>query len=240
MGASIAMAGLIVDIAGLSAVKGAIKGVKIFRKALKISRKLGRVLRAAGKAAKKGFKTTLDAAGNLVLKKGDKVIARGDDAVKAFLKAFGTRIDDAVVDITKVDLPPSVANTFTDGAYRTVKTSEPVSLNRAFGGDAKLNGGFATTKVDATRSELALLDEWNNTMRFEAKIDVPSGETLNIGKVAPQTSSDGLQTLAGGGDEILMPQNWDAQNWVGEIIDKTTGNTYTYEQFINAFPNLIN
>ncbi len=191
-------------------------------------------------AIEKGFKAILNSAGDLVLKKGDEVIASGDNAVRSFFKAFGTKIDDAVVDITKVDLPPLVANTFTDGAYRTVKTIEPVSLNRAFGGDAKLNGGFATTKANATRGELALLDEWNNTMRFEAKINVPSGQTLNIGKVAPQTSSNGLQTLTGGEDQILMPQNWNVQSWVGEIIDKTTGNIYTYEQFINAFPHLIN
>ncbi|MEC3907481.1 TNT domain-containing protein [Tamlana sp. 2201CG12-4] len=95
LGASVAMAGLIVDIAGLSAVKGAIKGVKVFRKALKISRKLGRVLRAAGKAAKKGFKTTLDAAGNLVLRKGDKVIAQGDGPVKEFLEKAARWTDEA-------------------------------------------------------------------------------------------------------------------------------------------------
>ncbi|WP_346880684.1 HNH endonuclease [uncultured Algibacter sp.] len=88
VGASIAMAGLIVDVAGLSAIKGAVKGVKIFRKALIISRKLGRVLRAAGKAAKKGFKTTLDGAGRLVLEKGGRIIARGDDAVKTLIRVI--------------------------------------------------------------------------------------------------------------------------------------------------------
>ena len=76
-------------------------------------------------------------------------------------------------------------------------------------------------------------------MRFEAKIEVPTGQTLNIGKVAPQTSSNGLQTLTGGGDQILMPQNWNAQQWVREVVDKTTGRIYTYDEFRLAFPNQL-
>jgi hypothetical protein len=62
---------------------------------------------------------------------------------------------------------------------------------------------------------------------------------LNIGKVAPQTSTNGLQTLAGGGDQILMPQNWNYQNWVTKITDKTTGIEYNYSQFQTTFPNMI-
>ena len=239
VGVAFALGGLIASTVGGSAIKGAIKSIRAFRKVTILTRKLGRAVKAAVNAAKKGFKTTLDAGGNLLLKKGNAIIARGDDAVKSFLKAFGTKIDDVVEDIARIDLPPSVANTFTDGAYRTVKTKSPVNLNRGFGGDAKLGGGFATTKPNATRNELALLDEWNNNLRFEAKIEVPTGQTLNIGKVAPQTSSNGLQTLTGGGDQILMPQNWNTRQWVKEVVDKTTGQTYTYDQFRNLFPHLL-
>jgi hypothetical protein len=130
---------------------------------------------------------------------------------------IGTKIDNLVTEITKINLPPSVASTFENSIYKTVTTNQSVTLNRAFGNQAYLKGGFATTKANATRSELALLDEWNNSMRFEATIDIPVGQTLNIGKVAPQTSTNGLQTLAGGGDQILMPQNWNYQSWVTKV-----------------------
>lgn len=100
-----------------------------------------------------------------------------------------TKIDNLVTEITKINLPPSVASTFENSVYKTVTTNQSVTLNRAFGNQAYLKGGFATTKANATRSELALLDEWNNSMHFEATIDIPAGQTLNIGKVAPQTST---------------------------------------------------
>ena len=187
----------------------------------------------------KGFKTILDGDNLKLFDKFDNLIAQGDD-VRKFALAFGTRIDDLVTDVAKINLPPSVASTFNESAYRTVRTNQSIPLNRVFGNEAKLKGGFATTSANATRNELALLDEWNNSMRFEAVINVPSGQTLNIGKVGAQTSSNGSQILTGGGDKILMPQNWNPQNWVQQVIDKTTGQTYTFQQFSNAFPNLIN
>ena len=97
-----------------------------------------------------------------------------------------------------------------------------------------------TTKTNATRNELALLDEWDNSMRFEAKIKVPKDETLHIGFAAEQTSSNGLQKLTGGGDQVILPENWNLNTWVDEVIDKTTGTKYTFEQFKNAFPDIIN
>lgn len=152
---------------------------------------------------------------------------------------MGTLIDNFVTEITQLNLPPNVASTFENSAFKTVSTNQSITLNRAFGDQAYLKGGFATTKANATRSELALLDEWNNSMRFEATIQVPQGATLNIGKVAPQVSSDGLQTLIGGGDQILLPQNWNYQNWVTSVIDKNTGIQYTFSEFQQAFPNII-
>lgn len=77
-------------------------------------------------------------------------------------------------------------------------------------------------------------------MRFEAKIKVSKDETLHLGFAAEQTSTNGLQKLTGGGDQIILPQNWSINSWVEEVVDKTTGNTYTIEQFKNAFPYIIN
>ena len=165
-----------------------------------------------------------------------------EDGSSWFRIAYGnyaTSIDDLVTETSKVDLPGSISSTFTDGVYRTVVTNSKITLYRSFGDEAYLKGGFATTKAGATRSEVALLDEWNNSMRFEATIEIPAGQRLNIGKVAPQTSSDGLQKLSGGGDQILMPQTWNPESWVKNVIDTETGKTYTFSEFKEAFPDII-
>ena len=125
VGASIAMGGLVVDLAGLRAVRGAIRATRVFRKGLIIARKLGRALSAAGKAARRGFKTVVEN-GKLVLRRGDRIIAQGDDAVKKFLE---------VVNIPKGSRPnpstyldPSYITKhlakFKDGASRIVKKSD--------------------------------------------------------------------------------------------------------------------
>ncbi|WP_253286630.1 hypothetical protein [Virgibacillus sp. MSJ-26] len=64
----------------------------------------------------------------------------------------------------KTDLPDQFKNSFTDGEYRTVVTNEPVTVYRAFGGDAASQGAFATTSPAKSRIDvkidLALKPEW--------------------------------------------------------------------------------
>lgn len=152
---------------------------------------------------------------------------------------YSTKLDDAVTVLQKENLFGNTASTFLDAEYRTVQSTKQISVFRTFGGDAKVGGTFVTSTQGASRSELALLDEWNNTMRFEATINVPSGTKLNIGKVGPQTSKNGLQTLAGGGDQVILPYQWNNQ-WVTKIVDKTTGKTYnSVSEFIVDFPGLV-
>ncbi len=121
VGIAFATGGLIVDVAGLGVIKGAIKGAKIVRKVIIIYRKLGRVLKSAAKAIKRGFKVTLDAAGKLILEKGGKIIARGDDAVKGLLRKLDgltdaqlNKFDDLVEEAArkgqKWDNPEAVAD----------------------------------------------------------------------------------------------------------------------------------
>ncbi len=86
LGVAFAMAGIISTAFGGSAVKGAIKGTLIFRKITRITTKLGNLAKAGANAARKGIKITLDSTGNLVSKIGNKVIAKGDDAVKSVVK----------------------------------------------------------------------------------------------------------------------------------------------------------
>ncbi|GAL71976.1 hypothetical protein [Jejuia pallidilutea] len=59
LGASLAMAGLIVDALGLRAIRGAIKASRIFRKGLIITRKLGRALKLLELPQKEGLELLL-------------------------------------------------------------------------------------------------------------------------------------------------------------------------------------
>lgn len=77
-------------------------------------------------------------------------------------------------------------------------------------------------------------------MRFEATINIPSGTKMNIGKVGPQTSTDGLQTLSGDGDQVILQYQWNIQ-WVSKIVDKNTGKIYnSVSEFATDFPELVN
>jgi hypothetical protein len=153
---------------------------------------------------------------------------------------YSTKLDNAVTVLQKESLFGNDALTFLDAEYRTVQSAQQITTYRAFGGNAKVGGSFVTTKAGATKAELALLDEWNNSMRFEATINIPSGTKMNIGKVGPQTSTNGLQTLAGGGDQVILPFQWNTQ-WVTKVVDKTTGKVYnSVSEFAVDFPNLVN
>ncbi len=152
---------------------------------------------------------------------------------------YSTSIDDAVKEVKKESLFGDSATTFLDSEYRTVKAIKEITAFRAFGDNAKLGGSFVTTSSSASRTELALLEEWNNSMRFEAKIKIPKDTKMNIGKVGPQTSKDGSQFLAGGGEQIILPYKWDT-DWVIEIKDITTGKVYSsVDEFKVDFPDLV-
>ncbi|MGB3731716.1 hypothetical protein [Microbacterium sp.] len=127
-----------------------------------------------------------------------------------------TGIDGSVTPAPRQELPPSLAATFTDGEYRTVETTEAVTLYRVYGHSAEQGGAFATTSTSGNRinaaMESALLPEWKNSREFEATIEVPAGQILNIGTVAPQTTMSGA-VLPGGADQILLPRDWPS-SWV--------------------------
>jgi hypothetical protein len=152
---------------------------------------------------------------------------------------YSTKLDNAVTVLQKESLFGNDALTFLDAEYRTVQSAQQITTYRAFGGEARIGGTFVTTKASSTKAELALLDEWNNSMRFEATINIPSGTKMNIGKVGPQTSTNGLQNLAGGGDQVILPFQWNTQ-WVTKVVDKTTGKVYnSVSEFAVDFPNMV-
>lgn len=157
--------------------------------------------------------------------------------VGAVENAFGdysTAIDHQVTVVAKVDLPSNLVETFNDGVYRTVQTTQEVTLYRNFGGSAKVNGSYATTITTATRDELALIPDFNNTMRFRSTIKVPPGQAFSLGKVGPWPPSNPI--LPGGADQIILPQFYN-EAWIYEVVDLQTGQVYTLEQFKTAFPN---
>lgn len=152
----------------------------------------------------------------------DRVSSKVPTKIKgkpAYNFKYSTAIDDKVTKVKKAELPSVLNETFTDGIYRTVKTREPVTLYRTYGGNAKQVGAFATTKTAANRIQVkidsALLPEWKNSRIYEAVIEVPKGQILNIGKVEKQFTRSGTK-FGGGGDQILMPQGW-GEDWIKEI-----------------------
>ncbi|VVE37841.1 hemagglutinin repeat-containing protein [Pandoraea terrigena] len=146
--------------------------------------------------------------------------------------AVGTRIDAKVKLVAQEKLRSSTAETFKDGKYFTVETTEAVTLYRKFGGrgnQAKLDGGFAATKENASRQDTAVYPKWSST-RFEAVIEVPQGQKLNVGKVGKQPTESDSPKYRGGEDQVLLPRGYPV-DWVRSVRDGKTGKTYTLDEF---------
>jgi len=121
--------------------------------------------------------------------------------------------------------------------YLSNGTTKDVSLYRKFGGgenQAKINGAYATTKHNASRSETAVYPKWSNS-RFEAEIIVPKGEKLNLGKVAEQPVGVKNPKYKGNADQVLLPKGYSI-DWVKSVRDGKTGKVYTIEEFKTLFP----
>ncbi|WP_185151107.1 ribonuclease YeeF family protein [Peribacillus simplex] len=145
-------------------------------------------------------------------------ISKGTGKFENFGK-YSTIIDEKVKVIEKVDLPDWISESFTDGNYRTVITEENITFYRTYGGGAKVNGAFVTTSPAGNRINAkintALVPDWKNSRQYEAVIEVPKGQILNIGRVEKQYTKSGA-LLEGDGDQILLPQGWSSE-WIKEI-----------------------
>lgn len=149
----------------------------------------------------------------------------------SFSSRYKTDISDCMVETKKEDLG-KLSSTFFDQEYRTYKTIKEMILYRVFGlykkdvndakeepNGAKINGSYASTEfaesiIDA-KIRLALDPKWKNLKLYEAKILVPIGETIHVGKVAPVTLKSGT-VLEGLADQIILPINWSV-NWITGI-----------------------
>ena len=139
---------------------------------------------------------------------------------KESLIKYPTLLDSKVKIVDKAKLPDWIGESFTDSNYRTVVTTEEVTLYRTFGGYSNAGGGFVTTTPASNRIQAkidtALLPEWKNTRQYEAVIKIPKGVELNIGKVAPQTINSSGFILKGGADQVLLPNKWPL-DWIVDI-----------------------
>ena len=165
---------------------------------------------ANGQVIPKGSKVTWsDNAVKVVRPDGSKRVFSSRDWEQKALPAptamlfepiIQTRISQQVMLTTKQKLPPAIADTFKNGMYQTVTTKEPITVYRKFGGtdkQAKLLGGYATTISNAGRSETAVYPRWSS-MQFEAVIEIPKNQSINIGKVAPQPLNKKIPKYRGG------------------------------------------
>ncbi|MGE6203854.1 hypothetical protein [Guptibacillus hwajinpoensis] len=148
--------------------------------------------------------------GNIATKSSEKLKIHGE---------YSTAIDNDVKVIEKANLPEWIGESFKESIYRTVITEKDILLYRTYGGVAKINGSFVTTTPAVNRINAkvnsALLPDWKNSRQYEAVIEIPKGEVLNIGRVAEQNTKTGA-LLKGDADQVLLPQGWPSE-WIKEI-----------------------
>ena len=146
-----------------------------------------------------------------------------------------TAIDDKVKDTAKQILPESIAHTFKDGYYRTVETTEDITLYRVYGDKADKQGCYLTTQIPKdrmyTKIHSALPSEWRNSRKYYCEVVVPKGTILNIGKVKQQETTSG-NTLVGGEDQILVSPEFAAnqKHYREEHSLNFTGNYLDFEE----------
>lgn len=138
--------------------------------------------------------------------------------VESIIK-YPTAIDSQVVVVDKVKLPEWIGSSFKDGHYRTVVTTEDITVYRVFGNKARATGAFVTSSPAQNRIQAkldsALLPEWKNSIHYEAKIVIPAGTRLNIGKVEKQYTLSGTK-LEGNADQFLLPEEW-PEEWIVSV-----------------------
>ncbi|MFJ1430514.1 hypothetical protein ACILE2_06870 [Capnocytophaga canimorsus] len=182
---------------------------------------------------------------NRALKSADNSVSK---EIKEELARVGGKVDDVgLTSKTLIDkkikilptekLSGNQADTFLNSKYIIAETTEDILTYRRFGGSAKLRGAYVSTSEKLTREELALVKEFNNSMRFEAIIKIPKGEKLAVGKVGPWPPK--APEFMGGADQIIIIKYQYPENvWVQSIKDYKTGKIYTYGEFRLKFPNL--
>lgn len=118
-------------------------------------------------------------------------------------------------------LVESERQTFLNGSYATVVTTEEIVLYRVFGRKAGKIGRFLTTQrpVDRlySKTTLALDAQWMNSRTAYCEVRIPMGTVLNVGYANAQYTASG-NLLSGGAAQILLSAEQCSQNaaWFGE------------------------
>lgn len=147
-----------------------------------------------------------------------------------FASKFADNLNEKLKPANLDALEDEQANTFKDGQYGTFLTRLPLTVYRLYGqyqsnndmGEAlratgaRLGGQYVSTEfaescIDA-KIRLALDPCWHNTKMYEAKLIIPAGIKLYVGKVAPVKLCTGT-ILPGGAPQILLPKNW-PEAWI--------------------------
>lgn len=169
-----------------------------------------------------------------ILEKRQERIEEEKDALKEEKKSSeagddpkSKKFEDKIQEIDREPLSKENADSFLNGEYRTVVTTEDMVLYRVYGGGSTKEGNPNTDSVFLTshepkdrileKTDSALTNKWQgeytkpdgstdkklpNTREYYCEVYVPKGTRMNIGKVAPQETSGG-QILEGGGEQII-------------------------------------
>ena len=123
------------------------------------------------------------------------------------------------VEVPTRKLKTEDALSFQGGRYRSIRTTKPVTLWRTYGRKSQKCGGFLTTcpPVDilSSKIDLALLQEWKNSMEYYCPVHIPAGTVLEVGKAGGQFTHNG-QLLKGGADQALLMDAGSHPDWFGE------------------------
>jgi len=120
----------------------------------------------------------------------------------------------------KSNIPVQLAETFTNSEYKTVKLTEDLVVYRHTSIDSNKGGpygGFASIESccpHTARHRSAIKAAWNDLNFLEIPIKIPAGTTIDIGNIAAQ-DCDKFGDLAGGGTQVLLPENWQTKPELG-------------------------
>ena len=126
-----------------------------------------------------------------------------------------------------------LVDSFLNGEYKTVRTTAPIVLYRAYGNGAKKEGSFTTTEppidLSVIERRCAIKNEFNNNLCNYTVIQVPIGTVLQVGFVAPQLANDNLPNIPlclykGGAVQAVLPVDFFKNNPDAIIDEKKTPN----------------
>lgn len=151
-------------------------------------------------------------------------------------------IEGKIKELPQQELSSDDKSSFQKENYRTVETTEDITLYRVYGEGAGKQGRFLTTERPTDRMSvkdtLALPtkiegeERWTNSRQYYCEVKIPKGTVLNIGKIETQETTGG-ETLQGGADQVLVSYDFvkeNPANFGEEHVLKFAGNYHAFEE----------